>query len=108
MLSGSLLDWGESVLEQCDAGVFLTLDPAERLRRLETHEAVRRAGQEFDGTAWEEFRNRARRYDDPTFTGRSRAGHEAWLESLEKPLPHLDGARPGAQLVEAVLAWEPR
>ena len=108
MLSGSLLDWGESVLEQCDAGVFLTLDPEERLRRLEIHEAVRRAGQDFDDTAWEEFRNWAGRYDDPTFTGRGRAGHEAWLESLEKPLLRLDSARPGAQLVEAVLAWEPR
>ena len=104
MLSGSLLDWGESVLEQCDAGVFLTLDPAERLRRLETREAVRRAGHR---AAWEQFRDWARGYNDPTFAGRSRAGHEAWLETLEKPLLRLDSDRPTAQLLEAVLAWEP-
>ena len=62
----------------------------------------------FPRTAWEQFRDWARGYDDPTFTGRSRAGHEAWLGSLEKPLLRLDSARPTAQLVDAVLAWEPR
>ncbi|MGO1227050.1 MAG: AAA family ATPase [Brachybacterium sp.] len=106
VLSGSLLGWGESVVAQCDAVVFLTLDPEERLRRLETREAVRRAGQSFDPAAWEEFRNWARSYDDPSFTGRSRGGHEAWLESLEKPLLRLDSALPGTRLVDAVLAWD--
>lgn len=108
VLSGSLLGWGDSVVSQCDAVVFLTLDPVERMRRLEAREAVRRAGQEVDRAAWEEFRNWARRYDDPTFTGRSRAVHEAWLESLDTPVLRLDSALPGPQLVEAVLAWEPR
>lgn len=107
VLSGSLLDWGESIVAQSDAVVFLTLDPEERLRRLEIREAVRRAGQEFDRAAWEQFRDWARGYNDPTFAGRSRAGHEAWLETLEKPLLRLDSDRPTAQLLEAVLAWEP-
>ncbi|MCC2317098.1 hypothetical protein [Cellulomonas chengniuliangii] len=35
VLSGSILDWGDEVIDRFDAVVFLTLDPAERIRRLE-------------------------------------------------------------------------
>ena len=35
VLSGSMVGWGEAVVDECDAIVFLTLDPDERLRRLE-------------------------------------------------------------------------
>jgi hypothetical protein len=35
VLSGSMLSWGESIVAaECDAVVFLILDPVERLRRL--------------------------------------------------------------------------
>ncbi|MGO2361895.1 MAG: hypothetical protein ACTH6N_12310, partial [Brachybacterium tyrofermentans] len=70
VLSGSMLEWGGSVLAQCDAFVFLTLDPQERLRRLEARESVRREGQEIDQVAWTEFRDWAVGYDDPSFSGR--------------------------------------
>lgn len=108
VLSGSMLGWGEDVLAQCDAVVFLTLDPQERLRRLEARENVRREGQEIDQAAWTEFRDWALGYDDPTFSGRSRAGHEEWLDALAKPVLRLDSARPTEQLVDAVLSWDPR
>lgn len=108
VLSGSMLGWGESVVAQCDAVVFLTLDPSERLRRLEARETIRREGQEVDEAAWSRFRQWAQGYDDPSFAGRSRAGHEAWLDTLPKPVLRLDSARSREQLVEAVLAWEPR
>ena len=107
VLSGSMSGWGESVVACCEAVVFLTLDPAERMRRLETREQVRREGQESDPEAWEEFRTWAASYDDPTFTGRSRAGHEAWLARIDRPVLRLDSARPVEGLVEAVLGWEP-
>ena len=35
VLSGSMIGWGDDVVARCDAVVFLTLDSAERLRRLE-------------------------------------------------------------------------
>lgn len=108
VLSGSMLGWGESVLAACDAVVFLTLEPAERLRRLEVREAVRRGDREADGTAWARFREWAAGYDDPAFTGRSRATHEAWLRALDQPVLRLDSSRPVDELVKAVLAWEPR
>ena len=107
VLSGSMSGWGESVADRCDAVVFLTLDPAERMRRLESREQVRRVGQESDPKAWEQFRSWAASYDDPAFTGRSRAGHEAWLEWIDRPVLRLDSARPVEELVEAVLDWEP-
>ncbi|WP_114854280.1 AAA family ATPase [Brachybacterium sp. YJGR34] len=107
VLSGSMLGWGDPLVARCDAVVFLTLDPTERLRRLGDREEVRRAGQPVDGEAWSTFREWARGYDDPEFTGRSRAQHEAWLQTLDAPVLRLDGARPTEELVDAVVAWEP-
>ena len=42
VLSGSMLGWGDDVIGRCDAVVFLTMDPAERMRRIEARERVRR------------------------------------------------------------------
>jgi hypothetical protein len=107
VLSGSMLGWGESVVGMCEAVVFLTLDPAERLRRLQARESVRQQDRDVDLVAWEGFLEWARGYDDPTFRGRSRAGHEAWLESLSQPVLRLDSALPREELRDAVLDWEP-
>lgn len=108
VLSGSMIGWGDSVLALCDAVVFLTLDPTERIRRLEARERLRHAGRTVDTAAQEDFLTWARGYDDPAFTGRSRAHHEAWLETLEVPVLRLDSARRVDELVDAVLRWEPR
>src|SRR5690349_278852 len=86
VLSGSVLGWGEDVVAACDAVVFLTLDPEERLRRLEEREVVRRGGRPHDAGAWAEFLAWARGYDDPAFHGRSRAAHEEWLAGLSAPV----------------------
>lgn len=108
VLSGSMIGWGDSVIAQCEAVVFLALDPAERIRRLETRECLRHGGQRVDAVAQSDFLTWARGYDDPAFTGRSRAHHEAWLETLEVPVLRLDSARSVDELVESVLGWEPR
>lgn len=108
VLSGSMIGWGDEVLAHCDAVVFLTLDPAERLRRLEQRELVRAAGRQADRGAREHFLTWARGYDDPAFTGRSRTHHEAWLRVLEVPVLRLDSAESVDELIEAVLRWEPR
>lgn len=107
VLSGSMIGWGDAVLARAEAVVFLTLDPVERLRRLEARERLRAAGRAADATAREAFLNWARGYDDPSFTGRSRAHHEAWLRRLEVPVLRLDSARGVPQLVEEVLRWDP-
>lgn len=109
VLSGSMLGWGDDVVARCDAVVFLTLDPAERLRRIEARERVRvcREDGAVDGAAWAAFLEWARGYDDPAFEGRSRVAHERWLASLECPVLRLDSASPVEVLREEVLGWKP-
>ncbi|WP_394214003.1 hypothetical protein [Brachybacterium vulturis] len=108
VLSGSMIGWGDEALARCEAVVFLSLDPRERLRRLEAREQLRDPWQTVDVEARAAFLNWARGYDDPGFTGRSRASHEAWLRILEVPVLRLDSAQGVDELVAAVLRWEPR
>lgn len=112
VLSGSLSGWGDPVIPRFEAVVFLTLDPALRLARLEAREALRHGagairpgGTRAEGTA--AFLDWARRYDDPAFTGRSRAMHENWLEGLPCPVLRLDSAEPVDTLVARCLDWRP-
>ena len=107
VLSGSMLGWGDEVVARCDAVVFLTLDPAERLRRLEARERVRYGGRAVNDAASAEFLEWARGYDDPAFEGRSRVAHETWLTGLDCPVLRLDSASPPAVLRDEVTAWEP-
>ncbi len=106
VLSGSMLGWGDEVVARCDAVVFLTLDPTERVRRLEARERARTGGRAVDETAWAEFLEWARGYDDPEFDGRSRVAHEKWLASLELPVLRLDSACVPTVLRDRVLAWD--
>ena len=107
VLSGSMVGWGETVVDECDAIVFLTLDPEERLRRLEAREVRRRAGLEFDPEAWQAFLDWARGYDDPAFEGRSRVAHEKWLADRDQPVLRLDGEVGREELRDLVLDWVP-
>lgn len=107
VLSGSMLGWGDQVIEDCDAVVFLTLDPAERVRRIESRERVRRASGPVDEETLSAFRSWARGYDDPSFQGRSRDGHERWLETLTCPVLRLDSSASREQLRDDVLEWVP-
>lgn len=107
VLSGSMAGWGDSVVDRCDAIVFMTLDPQERLARIEAREAQRRAAQRFDRDAWESFLAWARGYDDPNFHGRSRVTHDAWLAERDQPVLWLDSAASREQLRDRVLEWDP-
>lgn len=107
VLSGSMLGWGEDIIRECDAVIFVTLDPAERLRRLEAREVHRRAGEDFDAAAWEKFLEWARGYDDPDFDGRTRVAHEKWLDQLTQPVLRLDSANPTQEVLSQVLSWDP-
>ncbi|MFJ4160669.1 hypothetical protein [Microbacterium testaceum] len=107
VLSGSMLGWGEAVVAECDAIVFVALDPSERLRRLEAREVVRRGGLPHDDDAWREFTTWAEGYDDPAFDGRSRVQHDRWLATIGKPVLRLDSRSTVRELVDAVCSWEP-
>lgn len=105
VVSGSMVGWGEAVVAECDAVIFLTLDPAERIRRLEEREKRRRAGLTHDDAAWQQFVEWAAGYDNPEFTGRSRAGHEAWLANVGKPVLRLDSSASIDELLGRALDW---
>lgn len=107
VLSGSMVGWGEEIVAECDAVVFLSLDSDVRLARLHAREQVRLEGRTGDPAAWDEFLIWASGYDDPAFTGRSRVLHEDWLAGVGKPLLRLDSAAGPEALRDAVLAWDP-
>ncbi len=107
VLSGSLLGWGDDVVARCDAVVFLSLDPTERLRRIEAREQLRRSAGPVDQEALDAFLSWARGYDDPSFSGRSRRHHEEWLATLRCPVLRLDSDGSREALRDRVLAWEP-
>lgn len=107
VLSGSVLRWGDGVVARCDAVVFLTLDPVERLRRIEARERVRRESAPVDEEALNAFLTWARGYDEPSFEGRSRTRHEDWLATLTRPILRLDSSLPREALRDEVLAWVP-
>src|SRR5690606_27564703 len=81
VLSGSIQGWGDDVLAHVDAFVFLTLDPEVRMRRLAERETLRLSRDYLEPGAMDEFMAWAGGYDDPEFSGRSRAGHEKWLKT---------------------------
>ena len=107
VLSGSMLGWGDSVVARCDAVVFLTLDPVERLQRIEARERVRRDSAPVDEEAWGAFLSWARGYDEPSFQGRSRTRHEDWLATLTCPILRLDSSLPREAQRDEVLGWVP-
>lgn len=106
VLSGSVMGWGEELVEKIDAVVLLTLDPESRMSRLRAREGVRllelaRTGG-IDEAAHEEFLSWARGYDDPDFAGRNLRRHEQWLAMLSCPVLRLDSSWPVDDLVHAV------
>lgn len=110
VLSGSVMSWGEPVVDLVDAVVFLSVDDETRLARLHTRESTRygeRIGPGGDReAAHREFISWASGYEDPAFDGRSRAQHEAWLAGLGCPVLRLDGSLGVDELVDRVLGWE--
>ena len=103
ILSGSLMGWGDALIENVDAVVFLSVDRSIRMERLERREAVRYG--EVDEAAQRAFFDWARGYDDPDFHGRSRVRHDRWLAALPCPVLPLDGADPVPRLVDSVTTW---
>jgi hypothetical protein len=107
VLSGSVMGWGEPLLDHVDALVFCSLDPDVRLARLRAREAVRygdliRPGGDL-ATTHEEFVTWAAGYEVPDFPGRSRALHEEWMTRFCGPVLRIDTAPPVAALVQQIV-----
>lgn len=111
VLSGSVMGWGEPLVASFDAVVLLTLARDVRMSRLGVREARRYGASIEPGGSREashrEFIEWAGGYDDPGFSGRSRAAHEEWLRSVTCPVLELDSAAAPADLLAAIIAWQP-
>lgn len=109
VLSGSVMGWGDPLIEKFDAVVFLTLAPRTRMARLERRETTRYGVTIEPGggneAGHQEFLTWAAGYDDDDFSGRSRPRHERWLAALACPVLRLDSAKSVPQLLAAVTAW---
>lgn len=103
VLSGAPMRWEGRLRERVTAVIFLRLDPAERMERLRRREWLR-YGADADCPETAEFLAWAESYDDPFFTGRSLAGHLAWLETFACPVTTLDAALPPDRLVDLSLS----
>ncbi len=103
ILSGSLMGWGEPALRNADLTVFLSAPWPVRKTRLIAREAARFGTRIQPGGDMHQihldFLDWAARYDDPTFHGRNRSRHEAWLADLSMPVLRLDGCLPIDDLV---------
>ena len=107
ILSGSFIGWGEALVEDVDMIIYVYTPTEVRMQRLDAREAQRHGARILPGgdmhLAHLAFRDWASHYDDPAFSGRNRAQHERWLNTLSVPVLRLDGAQDQAALLDAVV-----
>lgn len=108
VLSGSLCGWGDALIPSFTLAVFLWLDPALRLARLEAREMAEFGDRLAPGgdmhEAHDAFMSWAASYDDGDLSTRSRALHERWMATLPCPVLRLDAAARPVALLDATLA----
>ena len=109
VLSGSLANWGDTIIPQFDLVAFLTAPSAVRLQRLRAREARHFGADAVAPGGWrhqetEEFIEWASHYDAGDREGPGLAGHQAWLAALPCPVLRLDGTQPLPELVAEVRA----
>lgn len=75
IVSGSVCSWGSELEDSFDLVIFLSLPTELRLQRIEAREISLFGGADAAFLAW------AAQYEEGKLPGRSRARHEAWLES---------------------------
>lgn len=108
VLSGSLMGWGDPLIDQFDAVVFVSLNNEVRLDRLHAREANRYGDAIERGGARESahraFMDWAAGYEDTSFSdrGRTRRRHEQWLAQLRCPVLRVDSAHPLPELIAEI------
>lgn len=108
VLSGSTLNWGDSLVPLYDFIVFLSLNPILRMERLRVREHARYGRRIEPGGNMVEasaaFLAWAAAYDTAGPEQRSRAAHEAWLAVRTVPVLRLNSSKPLETLRAAVLS----
>lgn len=108
ILSGSFVDWGNALAPLFDAVIFLSAPAAVRVERLRRRDLERHGSAALAPGGWlheqqEAFYAWAATYDTGSGGGRSRAKHEAWLESLRCQVIRLESADSPALICDQVL-----
>lgn len=85
VVAGSVCGWGAELEDSFDLVIFLSLPTELRLQRIEVREAV------LFGAANPAFLAWAAQYEDGKLPGRSRARHEAWLQSRQCRVLRFEG-----------------
>ncbi|KAG4443090.1 hypothetical protein IFR05_001416 [Cadophora sp. M221] len=97
VLAGSMISWGEELMENVEHVVFVYTPTEVRMKRLRQREFMRHGDRiKEGGDMYDEstaFLFWAERYDDPSLEeGRSRRMHEEWLKEVKVPITRLDGS----------------
>jgi adenylate kinase family enzyme len=109
VLSGSILDWGNSLVPLFDLTIFISTPTELRMQRLRAREAVQFGAEAIapGGSRHKEhewFIAYASAYDEEKHEGRSRARHEALLAQLPCPVLRLDGSSTVDELVRQAIS----
>ncbi len=97
VLSGSIVGWGDEIVDGFDLIVFLIVPTDIRLERLRRREEAELGGVDEAFIEW------ALEYEDGGLAMRSRALHESWLLSRTPRVLRIDGAVPLAESLHRVL-----
>ena len=109
VLSGSILEWGDSLIPLFDLVIFISTQTELRLKRLQAREAARFGAEAIaPGGArhevYEAFIKWAAAYEALHHEGRIRSRHEALLAQLPCPILRLDGSLPVELLVQQAIS----
>jgi adenylate kinase family enzyme len=108
VLSGSLCNWGDPLLERFTLAVFVYLEPDLRMARLAERERARYGDRIRPGGDMHEshraFMDWARSYDHALAPVRSLDLHERWMPRLRCPVLRLDARLPVEELRDRVVA----
>jgi adenylate kinase family enzyme len=112
VLTGSCMGWGEALITQVDLIVFVVTPTSVRLERLAAREKERFGDRIAPGGDMHgihvAFREWASQYDDPNFSGRNRAWHEAWLSEQTAPVLRIDGMDSAEKMAADVIHTLPQ
>jgi adenylate kinase family enzyme len=108
VLSGSLMTWGDALIDAFDLVIFLYAPSDVRVARLARRERARFGAQIDPGGAMyahhREFLAWAASYETGEMGGRSLKGHRDWLAALPCPVLELDATETVPRLLEKALA----
>lgn len=110
VLTGSCMNWGDALITDAELIVFVATPTAVRLERLDAREKAHFGNRIAPSGDMHRihvaFREWASQYDDPNFSGRNRAWHEAWLSRQTAQVLRVDGMssteQMAAQVIDAV------